>query len=259
MKHHTYFCIVWKDYFEKSLGVIPVYVTVSLNNEELIKALVERRAIVHNLSLLLPSDVNLDDNEEIETAAAIVVQQEGKSPLWKKCLRKLGIMQDAQTLADKLEESHDLIVELLQRNYEASHVFVVFGTEEDQRKVLTNLTVGTIATITNNQDAIDNVFLFHGTDVLHVEEAGEPSDVRWTDLSCSNKEKIIRIILTSIPVIGLIVLGAVLVTVVRNKSGPFEAGFTISALNFIIPTISKVVTSFERHTYVSLYQASLCK
>ena len=249
----------WKEYFEKSIGLKPVYITITLDNEELIQHLADRRAIVHNLSLLLPPDVNLDDIEEVETAAATIVQQMGDIPCWKKVLQRIGILHDAQVLVDKFQDSNDRILELMQKNYVASHVFVSFDTEAEQRKALSALVVGTIAAWKDDKDAIDDEFLFRGVDVLHVTEAGEPDDVRWLDLSYSSTQIFLRMLLTSLPVIAFIALGAVIVNYVRTEHGPFEAGLTISALNFIVPTLAKIVNSYERHVYVSNYQASLCE
>ena len=75
---------------------------------------------------------------------------------------------------------------LAQLDYDVTNVFVTFETEEDQRYVLSQLSVGLLQAQMNDKSAVRRKeYLFDGEHVLYVSEPGEPSTIRWEDLNVS--------------------------------------------------------------------------
>ena len=72
---------------------------------------------------------------------------------------------------------------LAQLDYHVTNVFVTFETEQDQRRVLSELSVGFWQSQTNDRKAVPKEYLFDGERVLHVSEPDEPSAIRWEDLN----------------------------------------------------------------------------
>lgn len=155
----------WKDFFSqfgKKNSV--VYVTVALDNDVLIKALTKRRALLQKASFKLPG--RSEDDSQLQEIPTSIAQK-------KKLLYK------------KLTDNHEACMNLLQKEYPVSAVFVTFETEQCQRSVLQQLTVGTLAIATNDASDMPPEHVFRGNLVLDIEEAVEPSAIRWKDLNKS--------------------------------------------------------------------------
>lgn len=74
---------------------------------------------------------------------------------------------------------------LAQLDYHVTNIFVTFETEEDQRRVLGELSVGFWQSQTNDRKAVPKEYLFEGEHVLYVSEPEEPNALRWEDLNVS--------------------------------------------------------------------------
>jgi hypothetical protein len=142
-----------------------VYVTVALDNDGLVQALSERRALLQQASFKrIEETINLEQLQEISKSLA----------------------HTNKLLYKKLKRMNETCRELLQQSYPASAVFVAFQTEECQRRVLKALSVGSIYVATNDSSHIEDPnHVFRGKLVLDVEEAVEPSAIRWKDLNKS--------------------------------------------------------------------------
>lgn len=93
-----------------------------------------------------------------------------------------SLSQKKKLLYKKLVQSEEKCRDLAQKTYPSSAVFCTFETEQCQRTVLQRLTVGTVRVATNDASTLDPNHVFRDTLVLDVEEAVEPSAIRWKDL-----------------------------------------------------------------------------
>lgn len=162
MSHFHIINTEWKDFFSQ-FGNQVVYCTVALDNDALVQALSKRRTLLQKASFKLPG---WNPNEQLQEIPS-------------------SLAQDKKKLYKKLLKNHATCLGLLDETYPASAVFVTFQTERCQRSVLEMLTVGTIAVTTNDVSVLTKNHLFRGNLVLDVEEAVEPSSIRWKDLDKS--------------------------------------------------------------------------
>ena len=107
---------------------------------------------------------------------------------------------------------------LAQLNFPVTNIFVTFETEEDQRLVLTKLSVGTMQSRSNVTSALsDHKYLFRGKYVLSACEPDEPNTIRWEDLNTGVVQRIKELIITSFCTFVSLVLVAYL-TYLADKS-----------------------------------------
>ena len=132
-----------------------MYVTVSLDNGELVELLVRRRAFLQKLA------------HKIEGMSDAHVQ---KIPFLPKARK------------ERIEDIEDRCRELMAKERHAAAVFVTFDKESHQRRALEIMQVGEINVVQNNCAILPKKYLFRGEHVLEVFEPAEPSAVRWDDL-----------------------------------------------------------------------------
>ena len=151
----------WRTYFEQFGSV--KYVTVALHNEDLVALLVKRRLLLQNLAFKIKG--RTDDTAPLQ----FVPRQ---------------VAEEYTAKYEKLMTVEAKCRQYLQRQYVVSAIFVTFEKEASQRKALQELTVGKIHIAANNTRALSSnqELLFRGNRVLDIEEAVEPSAIRWQDL-----------------------------------------------------------------------------
>ena len=260
---------MWYDFFEKQIfsdGSVEsgednervIFVTVSLNNEELINELVKRKAKIHHIMVETGEDVGLMDKEDRLQFRANIAKD--LSP-FQTILNMLGLYKTLDQSVDIIEECEGNICKLLMNEqYEPTNVFVSFRTMKLKERVLDKLAVSGFDALLDNKEKIEDCYRFGNDEaVLDVQEAGEPKDVRWLDLSYPLLNCILRTTLLFIPVMGVIVVSAIIANRVRTTetTTSINYGLTISTLNIVGPVIMKIINSFEKHQYESFYQASL--
>jgi len=140
-----------------------VYCTVALDNDALVKALATRRALLQKASFKL---TGWNTNQQLQEIPA-------------------SLAQSNKLLYTKLVQNHETCLTLLKQTYPASAVFVTFETERCQRTVLELLTVGSFNVATNDVSELPPEHVFRGNLVLDIQEAVEPSAIRWKDLNKS--------------------------------------------------------------------------
>lgn len=219
----------WKNFFSSTFGADVVYVCVALDNEELVKALVEHKVVVQKLRYK-----KSDRPDEIPNAAT------PSSPVESKTL--IAVEEKCR--------------ELLQKEYVTSAVFVTFETEKAQRHVLDALSVGKHDLIRNNTSAVDPSYLFRGKYLLDVVESVEPSSVRWQDLDDSLTKRLLQRAVTSLVTAGIVVVGFFIVQKAYRTNVTLSA-YVIALLNILVPIILKVINRYEAHPDEGQYQASL--
>ena len=260
---------MWYDFFEKQIfsddsaesgedNDRVIFVTVSLNNEELINELVKRKAKIHHIMVETGEDVGLMDKEDRLQFRANIAKD--LSP-FQTILNMLGLYKTLDQSVDIIEECEGNICKLLMNEqYEPTNVFVSFRTMKLKERVLDKLAVSGFDALLDNKEKIEDCYRFGNDEaVLDVQEAGEPKDVRWLDLSYPLLNCILRTTLLFIPVMGVIVVSAIIANRVRTTetTTSINYGLTISTLNIVGPVIMKIINSFEKHQYESFYQASL--
>ena len=236
----------WKSFFEQFGHVASI--TVALDNEELLRALLLRRKYVMMLENLQPSGLKVD-HADINAAVAVA------TPL--TLLQKFMLMSDGSTIKSKIDSiDKKIATDLSKRDYEVSNVFVIFEREADQTKALQAMSVGGIHVIMNNTSAIPQNLRFRGQYVLSVSEPQEPSSVRWQDLDESFVVQVVQRLVTFVLTMSLIITSCFLVVHVRNNFGTAYAAMTISATNSMFPTICLYITDVESHRSEGSRQAS---
>ena len=257
---------LWRDFFDQFSQKQVTAVTVTLNNELLLRKLVARRIHRDNLRRMLPKGTDMDDEDVVRSAVAQLIQERDSEPQGcimglLECtvfpiLRIFNMFLKAETLVDRVFKLTEEIKELQKEKYDVSQVFVTFETEEGQRAALAGLAAGKIDIMMNNKANVAPSAIFQDR-VLKVMEPAEPSAVRWLDLSASYTRKVVARILSLAVTIGIVSLSGLCVARVRDSLGPRFSAPLISIFNSIIPQLVKLMMIFEPHNTEGSFQTSL--
>ena len=218
--------------------------TIALDNERLLTKLVQRRQDMKQLrSRLGIADIDFDDKDEMEKMVEeITTRREKKtSCLGKLCnplLRCCGFGKTEQELWQRYQSTTEAIKELQKEEFGVSAVYITFETEQGQRTALEALNASRTELLANRAITLDPSALFRNT-VLSVDEASEPTAVRWLDLNCSYMSMVVRTSLTLVVTLGLVALSAFILQLCRTNVGTTLYAVILSTLNFIIPFVSE--------------------
>lgn len=256
----------WRVFFEQFAEKQVTVCTIALNNDALLRALMNRRINRDKLRRLLPRDVDLDNEVELFDAIQKHIKERNSKKrtcfgiifgcTLKPLLQLLNMFLPAETLKKKIDHWTQQAKKLQKKKYKATHVFITFETEEGQRAALTALSIGKMDVWLNNTCAVAPNVLFRGK-LLKAEEPTEPSAVRWLDMNVSNFRKIIQRSVTFFLTLGLIALSGFLISRARSDISPMFFGVVVSVLNFIIPNICKLLMLFESHNTEGGRQTSI--
>lgn len=231
--------------------LLPDAQTVGLDNDLLVRSLVERREILEKLKMRLEPGASMD----VLNLARIAAEAESKRRAVDYIIAILA--PGLPELFGRLAVLNAKIQGLAQQNYPATNVFVTFETERAQREVLSAYSIGTIPVWRNNVKMLPNSnHLFRGKLVLDCFEADEPSTVRWQDLNEKFKDKLKQVTITTFVTICAIVLVAFIVRLCRDRSAGVGA-FAISIFNALFPMFAKALTNLESHASEGQKQTSL--
>jgi hypothetical protein len=256
----------WRDYFTQFAEKQVTAVTIALDNDILLRKLIDRRIHMNNLKRMLPKGTDMEDEDVVRSAVAHLILERESEP--KGCITQLlqtlvfpilnllGKFLPPQVLVDKSFGLREEIRELQKRKYNVVNVYVTFETEEGQRAALASLAVSKIDLMTNNKAGSAPSTIFHDR-ILKVDEPTEPSAVRWLDLSASTFRKLFTRILNMGILVLLVGFSGFIVARTRESIGPAFSGPLISILNSIIPQIVKLLMIFERHSTEGSFQVSL--
>lgn len=215
----------WREYFEKTFpGVKCAAVTCAVNNDLLVRALVNRREVLRMLELQLEPGTAMD----IDNLALLAAKDARKN---KGVLKKLMglVFPSIPDLLSRLVALNTSIKGLAQLGYPCTNVFVTFEKESDQRLVLGSLSIGNWHIRRNNTSVLsDPKYLFEGK-LLSVQESVEPNSVRWQDLNATVVERTDQMILTSIITFGSI-LGVAFLVQYADVLHPLGAAFCIAGV-----------------------------
>lgn len=241
----------WHNFFRDAFdGAHVTACTVAVDNDLLVRSLVERREKLRRIEMMLEPGTSLDTL----TLAGIAAKQERERRFFGHLLARLspGIPE----LFSRLTVLTAKVQGLAQQDYPATHVFVTFETEQDQRAVLSAYNLGSLDIARNNTALLDGKHLFRKNKVLAVSEPDEPNTVRWQDLNIKSKEKLKQQLLTTLATVVAIVLIAFLVFFLNNTKVAYTA-FAIAIANTLFPMFAKMLTECEAHSSEGHKQRSL--
>jgi hypothetical protein len=245
----------WKDYFETVFDAQVTTCTVAVDNDLLVKTLVERREVLRQIEMKMQPGTVLDKL----TLTALAAKEERERNFAKHLLAKLvpGIPE----LVARWVVLTAKIQGLAQQDYPVTNVFVTFETEADQRKVLTALSLGSLDVSRNNIHALPRkVYAFRGDLVLAVEEPDEPNTIRWQDLNETVQARLKQQCLTLVATIVAIIAIAFIIFLINRTESAAASAFAISISNSIFPMFAKVLNGMESHSSEGGKQRSLyCK
>lgn len=259
---------VWQDFFDQFAtdgGQVTV-VTVALNNELLIRKLLQRRNFRNQLRWKLPEDTDLDDEAAVRVAvdkfnqdrALMEVGCVGKilDCIVIPVLNIINMMLPPDELVEKITKLMEEIKELQNEKYDANRIFVTFETEEGQRTALESLDVGRVDLLLNRTGAVAPECLLDGK-ILKVTGPTEPNAVRWLDLSYGKINKSIRRLVVLVLTLGMIALASLAVSKTRDSLGAKFSGPLTTIFNSTIPQIIKLLMMIEPHATEGGFQTSL--
>mmetsp|Transcript_9293 Transcript_9293/g.15873 ORF Transcript_9293/g.15873 Transcript_9293/m.15873 type:complete len:1352 (-) Transcript_9293:1785-5840(-) len=240
----------WKKFFESRFGVHTTCCTVTIDNDLLVKALAERREVLHQIEEKIKEGAAANTLSLSEYAAK-VEHRRGLIGYIKSRISP-GIPE----LVDRLTVLNQKIQGLAQQNYRATKVFCTFETESMQRDIISEMKVGPMTAHMNSVHAINPNLLFRGEIVLDVREAEEPSTIRWMDLDVSWSNKMKQLSATTLISLAFVVAVAVIVALVRLHGAAYAA-LAISIANSLFPIVAKILTNVEAHASETGKQCSL--
>uniref|UniRef100_A0A7S4APN5 CSC1/OSCA1-like cytosolic domain-containing protein n=1 Tax=Pseudo-nitzschia australis TaxID=44445 RepID=A0A7S4APN5_9STRA len=246
----------WRRFFYENLDGARVTVcTCAVDNDILVQTLVERRECFQSIQNIQPG-ISMDFLD----LARVSAETERDRSIISRYLALLlpGIPEYFSriiTLKAKVEG-------LAQLEFPVTNVFVTFETEEHQRHVLKNLSLGSWKTgpIDGSGDAsaLSNPkHLFRKNLVLNVIEPEEPNTIRWQDLNAGSFQHLKELTATTLLTLVMIVGDAIVIYRINNINVLWCA-YAITASGMIFPIFAKLMTNFmESHQSESSKQASL--
>ena len=224
--------------------------TIAYDNEELRTVLLQRRSLVAMLEQLQPRDV-LVDPQKIENAVATALPV----PWYQKVLGSLN----AETIQQRIAVIDEMIkIDLSERQYDVSEVFVVYETEEAQQAALQALQLPGLKVARNDTSGVDDNLIFRGTQLLYCVEPKEPDTIRWQDLDETLTQQLKQQILTFFLTAFAILCGCAVVVYCRKNYGAVYAALAVTAVNTVAPNVCHyIVNGFESHASEGGWQTSL--
>lgn len=259
----AYDCDKWRDFFSQYDDKGVTAVTVILNNQDLLYALIERRHLRKELQKWLPN-TNLDNETELQEHLKehlSTYNMSGKKTILYNVARPLvkcfNMFLYADELFAKLEQKTSEIRDLQKKKYDVVDVLVSFETEKGQRTALHALDTGRFNIKYQRKGNKIESELFDGKHVLDCIEPAEPSAMKYLEIETTLSQSTIKQTITLIITLGLVGLGGYLTFLTRKTYGPLYAGFLTTALNMNIPIIIKLLMILEKHGTEDDYQKSM--
>jgi len=247
----------WKDFFEKITGGHVTVCTVAVDNDLLLRTLVERRSILEYLREALPPGTKMSENNLARISAKCEADRSSLQKINSYILHPFGIMRDVASLYNELVVLTSKVRGLSQIDYPVTKVYISFETEGAQRSALNALSLGKLDIVRQKSKTLKKKFFFRGKTILKINEPQEPSTVRWQDLNSKMKQRLRQVLLTTI--VSLCALGvcAFLVFFLNKTQSLGMATLGISFSNSAFPMFAKAMTSLEFHPSESSKQSSL--
>ena len=224
----------WCKFMEKVTGGHCTFVTIAIDNRRFVKRLIEKRRKLRCLRQIFKNKkMSIEDIE-------YRVLRASTTSMWDKVMGNCprAIWDDYLKGEKELEE-----IAAVSSPRRVTNVFVIFETEEAQRRALDAFSVGKINATFNWSRSFPEELKFHGT-ILEVSESDEPGSIRWLDLCASDFKRNVGIFTSFLLTAGFIILGAKAILTQRSRGGGFVA-LCIAILNTITPAICKFIVGYE--------------
>jgi len=241
----------WHEFFKRSFGAHATTCTIAVDNDLLVKALVERRELLRKIEMMIDPGTSMDTL----TLAGIAAKEERERKFFGHL--KAILVPGVSELFARVVVLNAMVQGLAQQDYPATKVFLAFETEAAQRHILSSLNYGSLDVRKNRvEKADDPAHLFRGKLLLAASEPDEPNTVRWQDLNEKTKDRL-RQQATTIFVTVCAVFAIAIVVYITNRRSPFFAAIVISLFNSIFPMFAKMMTNTESHASEGGKQRSL--
>ena len=253
----------WKEFFEQFAERQVTLVTVALDNEVMVRKLLQRRAQIEKLKTLLPDKVDLDDAFAVRTALLALVEERKSTSrscvgaFFESCLRSSGLLIPAESIMGVISRLDDDIEELQKKKYNVTSVFVTFETEEGKDAAFSALDENapqTTKSMRKDQEIPSDRY-FRGK-LLQIDQPVDPSSVRWLDLGTPKIRTVLVMTINLLVTLFLVAIAAFSENKTRKAFGPSMAGPLVSLLNSAIPIIVEILMSFEKHHTEGSWQTS---
>ncbi|GKY91514.1 hypothetical protein MPSEU_000123600 [Mayamaea pseudoterrestris] len=242
----------WKDYFGAAFGAHVTACTVAVDNDLLVRSLVERREVLRRIEMMVEPGTSLDKL----TLTRLGAKEERERRLLNRIIAMVspGIPEFVARLVVLTAR----VQGLAQQNFPVTNVFITFETEADQRKVLSELSLGSLDVSRNNLNALaSRDYAFRGNQVLAVAEPDEPNTIRWQDLNETFMARLKQQFMTFLATIAAIAVIAVIIAIINGSESAAASAFAISISNAIFPMFAKLLNSLESHSSEGSKQRSL--
>ncbi len=242
----------WFKFFHDSFdGAHMTACTIAVDNDLLVRSLVERRELLRKIEMMVDPGTSLDT-----LTLARIAAKEARKRRWLARWKAL-VVKGIPELFGRVVVLNALVQGLAQQEYPATKVFCTFETEDDQRKVLAALSYGDWQVSRQNTAAArDPRHLFRGEHLLSVREAEEPNTIRWQDLNEKLRTMLKQQALTIFATICAILAIAFIIRFTNDSSVVFAA-IAISVFNSVFPVFAKLLTGLEAHSSEGGKQRSL--
>jgi len=224
----------WREYFRDAFGAYVTACTVAVDNDLLVRYLVERRELLRQVEMRVEPGTALDKL----TLAGISAAEERQRSWWKWIVAKY-VAPGIPELFARIVVITAKLQGLVQQEYPATNVFVTFETEADQRRVLAGLNYAAMDILSNRKGAAaKREHLFRGQRLLSAAETEEPNTIRWQDLNTGFVDCLKQQALTLLTTIAAIALIAFIISIVNEKNITWTA-FAIAIFNTLFPMFAK--------------------
>mmetsp|Transcript_9917 Transcript_9917/g.16467 ORF Transcript_9917/g.16467 Transcript_9917/m.16467 type:complete len:1175 (-) Transcript_9917:117-3641(-) len=242
----------WKHYFESTFRAKVTLVTIGLNNDLLVRTLVQRREALRRLELALDPGISLDVLSLAKISSKI--EHDRNSLQWLVHLFIPGIPE----LFARLTVLTARVQGLAQQTYQVRHVFITFEKVSTRIRILNEFALGNLAIMGWMKSATRGKqhLFFRGTP-LKVRQPDEPATIRWQDLNTPLRVRVVELIFTNLIGLAGIALFAYLITITFEYNYLLGAGF-IAVSNLGYAEFAKLITKlFESHFAEGDVQASI--
>jgi hypothetical protein len=241
---------VWFNFFRDEFDAHVTALTIAVDNDLLVRYLVERRELLRMVQGLLEPGTSLDKL----TLARLAAKEERERSVFQTFVAtfKPGLPERVARLVALTAK----VQGMAQQEYPATNIFVTFETEDAQRRVLTELSVGSRDVSQNRiKKLAKESYAFQGR-VLAVEEPEEPNTIRWADLNEKWTDMVKQQAITMFVTICAIVLLAFIIHTINDFNIAWSA-LAIAISNSLFPLFAKFLNGFEAHGSEDGKQSSL--
>lgn len=270
------------------------HISIALDNAKLVEELIKRRKMLKNLAKGLPYGTDMSDDSAVAAAVAeatthswisflpgvdkkyakIKESDEKIKNLMQHDYKVVTVFATFETERGQRNALHSLSTGKLnvwknkldtskfQGNTLTVHESAQSSTLDDLTKALyedeTEARTIRLQGSTDSSSKLENLLLFRGQKVLNVKEAGEPNDVRWTDLQTSSGIRLAQYIGTTLGMVAFIAWSGFFVySLEENYPGTYYTTFFITITNVVVPKICEFINNFESHSTEGGRQTSL--